>query len=203
MIKLEQFKNCISIDDETTGLDPNACSIISVGAISLSNILDEIYLENYLRSDSVIINDKALEVNGESREALLGRKGGQKYISEEELLRNIIEFADEHRSFVIIGKNPKFDYDFLKSIWVRGGKDERSFPFSYRVINYADLVTPLMLLDGYEIPEMGFSSSDIQKYLGIPDEPKPHNALTGARYNVMALIEIIKRYNYKFNASIQ
>ena len=52
-----------------------------------------------------------------------------------------------------------------------------------------------MLMNGLDIPANGYSSSQIQEFLGLEEEPKPHNALTGAQYNVMAIKKIIEKYD--------
>lgn len=201
MIKLDQFRHCISVDVETTGIDPERNSIVSIGAVSIQDYRPDepnrgFSVENYLR-DGAEIDDRALAVNGENREDLLNRVNlaYHNYCDEFEALLQLIEYATTHNAFVIIGKNPRFDYDFLKEIWIRAGKQERDFPFTYRVIDYSTMVIPLMLWDGLIIPEDGLSSGAIQKYLEIEDEPKPHVALNGARWNLLALEKIVDKYN--------
>lgn len=204
-IKLSQFRNCISIDLETTGVDPEKNGIISSGVCTFFG--QSLYLENYLRSDCEI-NEKALEVNGESEHDLFLRLENN-YPSELDVLMQIFGFCRIHKTHVLVGKNPKFDYDFLYRIWNRnkerfiGGLYQVFFPLSYRVIDYAALVTPLMLMRGMVIPESGFSSSDIQNFLGLEEEPKPHNALTGAKYNVYAIKSIIEKYNDYSGSNIE
>lgn len=193
MIKLNQFRNCISVDCETTGIDPVKNGIISVGAC-LFDRDDNLYIENLLR-EGVEINSRALEVNGETREGLRKRSETGGFISEYQLLLTVVDFAQKHQAFVIVGKNPKFDYGFLLEIWKRNGLPERDFPFSYRTIDYSALAIPLMLMEGLSIPEKGFSSGDIQDFLGLEEEPKPHNALTGALYNKHCVEKIIEHYN--------
>jgi DNA polymerase III alpha subunit (gram-positive type) len=187
----EQLQHCLSLDIETTGLDPIIHGMHSVGVCLFNG--EEFYEENYLR-DGAEIHPKALEVNGENEEDLKARQFIPDYLSEYQSLLRLIEFCQIYGNWVIVGKNPKFDYSFLKEIWIRNGETKGSFPFTYRVINYADLAIPLMLLAGLTIPENGFSSSDIQDFLNIPEEPKPHNGLTGARYNVMCMNKMMELY---------
>lgn len=191
-MKITQFKNCISIDIETTGLNPQKHTMISCGAINFRNN-ETFYEENYLRSDAHI-DEEALKINGEDKSNLLSRNY-LSYKSEIEVLDSLLKYASENKCFVIIGKNPKFDYNFLLEIWKRNSREERKFPFSYRVIDYGSLALPLMLKAGLDVPEKGFSSSDIQNFLKLVEEPRPHNALTGAKYNKYCLENIISLYN--------
>lgn len=200
MMKLEQFKNCVSIDLETTGIDPEINGMISAGVCTIFD--NKLYLENALR-DGVEITDIALEVNGADREELLTRNE-RLFPSEADCLLSIFIFCNTFNNWVIIGKNPKFDYSFLLKIWERNReyfreKGFEKFPFTYRVVDYSSLALPLFLLDGYDIPHTGVSSSEIQKLLMIPEEPKPHNALTGAEYNILALKKLISLYKGKYD----
>ena len=189
------FENCVSIDVETTGLDPVRNGIISIGAVTFDG--KEFYSENYLKGGAEI-NARALEVNGETSEGILKRNISGNYISEEWSLLKLNRFVADHpaKPNVIIGKNPSFDYGFLWEIWKQMGNSEENFPFSYRKIDYSSLAIPLMLKEGFPVPSKGFSSSDIQNFLELPEEPKPHNALTGAKYNIMCLEKIMKEYNF-------
>lgn len=196
-MKIEQLKHLLPLDLETTGLDPIKNGMISMG-VSLFNG-EELYQENYLRSD-VEIHPAALKVNGETEENLKSRS----YLthkSEIETLESLVTFSEINQTKVIIGKNPKFDYNFLLEIWKRNGNSECNFPFTYRVINYADLAIPLMILSGITVPVNGFSSSDIQNFLGLEEEPKPHNALTGARYNADCFKKIIEKYESRYKSA--
>ena len=185
----KQLKHCLPLDVETTGLDPTKHGMLSLG-VKLFNGA-EFYEENYLR-EGIEIHPKALAVNGENEANLLARDESN-YNSEYQTLCQLIDFCEEHDSWVIIGKNPKFDYNFLLEIWKRNGGNEREFPFTYRVINYGDFAIPLMILEGMVVPPNGFSSSDIQNYLEIPEEPKPHNALNGAKYNVECVTRVLEK----------
>lgn len=187
----KNLKHCISIDIETTGLNPEKNGMVSVGAVSFVDDWS-FCAECYLRDD-VEIDPKALEVNGEDEEMLLSRTD-LFYPSEYEALIELIDYCKIENTFVIIGKNPKFDRDFLLAIWVRNGHSAREFPFTYRVINWADMAIPLMLQDDLLIPANGISSDQFSEYLGVEEEPKPHTALNGARQNKKCVLAILNRY---------
>lgn len=179
-MQLSQFKHVISIDLETTGIDPVKNGVISFGAATIEGN-HQFYVENYLRR-GVEIDPKALEVNGESAAKLL-KRNKEEYASEWEALQALINFANRYDTHIICGKNPDFDYKFLMEIWKRNGKNEKDFPFSYRKIDVGGLCLYKIIQEGHSIPKEGASSSFIQEKLKLQEEPKPHNALTGAIYN--------------------
>lgn len=181
------FKNCISIDVETTGLDPVKNGILSIGVALFKNN-KEFYAENYLRDDAEIDNE-ALAVNGVSRDKL--KAWGD--VTELEALDLLVEFAEINQAKVIVGKNPRFDYNFLLEIWKRNGRAERSFPFSYRLIDLTGSIVYLYLKNEIPIPAMGISSKETSNFLEVMEEPKPHNALTGAKMNKLYAYAAIEK----------
>ena len=187
----EQLKHLISIDVETTGLDPERHSIISIGAVNFLNT-EQFESENLLRHGAEI-DGYALTINGES-EFLLRSRDNMLYYTEYECLLNLIAFCDKTNSFTIIGKNPNFDRNFLLSIWKRQGRLEKEFPFTYRVINWADMAIPFMLRGGYQIPDGGISSDAFSAYLGLEEEIKPHIAINGANHNKRCVHGILAKY---------
>lgn len=191
-MNLEQLKNCVSIDVETTGIDPEKSGIISIGACFFDTN-EEFYQENILR-EGAEINDRALEVNGETRESLL-KRDEDNFVTEYQSLKRLIDFCKNKsngEANVIIGKNPSFDYKFLLKIWIRNGGNERDFYFSYRFINWGDWIIYDILKSGKIIPLNGVSSDSSSKFLNLPQEEKPHNALNGAKHNKNCVLEILK-----------
>jgi DNA polymerase III alpha subunit (gram-positive type) len=182
------FKNCISVDVETTGTDPVKNGIVAIGACNFSN-RKEIYIENKIRPDA-LISDEALNINGFTRDEIT-----QSYkIDEYSALCELIDYANENKLTIIVGKNPNFDYNFLKEIWLRNNENLKGFPFSYRVIDVTSFVITSCLQARNPIPEKGFSSEFISNILDIEQEPKPHNALSGARMNKLYVYSWLDKY---------
>ena len=184
----EVFQHCISIDAETTGVNPERNGIVSIGACTFKN-RQEFYLENKIREDAEV-DAYALSINGFSVEEI----NNQTKCSEYESLVELINFATQNDTFIIVGQNPRFDYEFIKAIWVRNGNDDRKFPFSYRLIDVSGLVIASWIQARNIIPPKGISSGFVSNVLDVIEEPKPHNALTGAKMNKLHVYSWINQY---------
>jgi len=195
MLTLNQFQHCNLTDIETTGLIPGKHGIISIAATNL--IDDEIFYEELQLEDGVEFDEIALKVNGSNKEELLSRAGNPKFLTLQAALSKFADYCRAKKRFVIVGKNPKFDYDHLNKAWGRYFTDK--FPLTYRVINWADFALPLVLLDGKVIPENGLSSDELSAFLGVEKESKPHIAINGAIQNKKCLLAIIGKYNELLN----
>ena len=182
----KQLEKCVSIDIETTGVNPGENAIIEIGATLWSGG-DRFFVECFMPSGTVY-HPRALEVNGHT-EGELKARNWRKYMSQHEACHSLLNFCESHGVTVMIGKNPDFDRKFLLHF---SGLGDRVFPLSYRTIDYGSMATLQMLRDGLAVPEKGFSSDQIAEYFGIPEEEKPHNALRGAIHNQIALDKILK-----------
>ena len=134
--------------------------------------------------------DEALEVNGFTKEQITdASKQG-----EGELAHKFIAWALEAPDRTLAGQNPSFDRDFLKYAAERAGHTE--WPFAFRTVDTHTLAYMHMIKRG-ETPlvEHNRSAMDLDavlNYCGIPREPEPHNALTGAKSHA----EVISRLLY-------
>jgi len=167
----------IILDAEFTGLDPHKHSLISLGAFEFEKPENQIYLE-CLPWEGAEIMDDALEVNGFTEERI--------FSSHKTLELAMIEFdkwsqgVGEH---TLAGQNVgHLDLMFLQTSFERYGM---SFKFPHRTIDVHTL-TYMHLIKRGEKPPMenertAINSSFVQEYVGIPEEPKPHNALNGAK----------------------
>lgn len=191
MIDLEQFKHCNLTDIETTGLVPGKHGIVSIAAVNLIN--NDIFYEELQLEDGIEYDEFALNVNGFSKEQLLSRRDDQKFLTLQSALHKFEDYCSKHKQWVVVGKNPKFDYNFIEYSWKK--YIPRKFPLTYRVINWADMALPLLLLEGDIIPKNGISSDVISQLLGVEKEAKPHTALNGAIQNKKCLLAIIEKYN--------
>lgn len=195
---IDLFKNCISLDAETTGLDPERHGIFSVSLVSLTNDNEHTF-ECYLRDDCEI-SKEALKVNGQTLEELYDRKNHlDKYMSEAKMVVNVAKLLDHYGTHVIVGKNPRFDRDMLRAALGRNIDYVESngvtwTGISHRTIDYSSLILPLMLLQGMTVPKVGFSSDEVSNFLGIPPEEKPHTSINGARHNKKCLLAILDMY---------
>lgn len=179
----------IALDVETTGLDPFTCSIVSIGAVDTDEPTNQFYDECGVW-EGAHITDEALAINGFKREEITGSSKK----SEAELIRAFVAWATdrvENRTF--IAQNVSFDHDFVRAACKRAGIE---FPFSKRTIDVHS-ITWLHMAKGETPPPVGNHHSLINldfalRYCGIPEEPRPHNALTGA----LSHAEVFSRIAY-------
>jgi DNA polymerase III epsilon subunit-like protein len=167
----------IALDIESSGLDPRKASILSLGAIDTENPTNQFY-DECRAWEGADINDESLAVNGFSREEATDPRKK----SEAELIEAFFAWAfDGPRDHTTVGQNPTFDRDFLIAACTRAGRD---FPLAHRTIDTHTLVWLHMILKGTKPPvehkRSGINLTVALNYCGLPPEPKPHNALTGA-----------------------
>lgn len=179
----------IAVDVEASGTDYQKHSIVSVGAVELENPENRFYGECRIW-DGAHIMDEALEVNGYTKEEITDPAKQ----SEAELVRAFIDWGKGIGDHTFGGQNVSFDRDFLKAAAERAGHTD--WPFAHRTIDAHTLAWMHMVKRGVTPPvEHNRSALDLDavlNYVGIPAEPMPHNALTGA----LSHAEVISRLLY-------
>lgn len=174
-----------------TGLEPTLHSILSVGAVDLEHPERQLY-EECRAWDGAKIEDEALAVNGFTRE----QAADQAKQTEGELVQKFIAFAGGMRDTTIAGQNVFTDLYFLQAAAKRAG--HTAWPFAHRIIDIHSLAYEHMIKRGLTPPfdelkrHSALNLDAALQYCGIPEEPKPHNALTGAKCNA----EVISRLLY-------
>lgn len=179
----------IVLDVEASGLDPVKNSIVSVGALDLMNPENRFYMECRVW-DGAHIEDEALAVNGFTREQLLD----QSKPSEADLTHAFKDWAMTVGERTFAGQNVSFDRDFMLHGAMRAGHTD--WPFAHRTIDTHTLCYMHMIQKGMQPPTKNNRSAlnldAVLNYCGIPEEPSPHNALTGA----LCHAEVIARLLY-------
>ncbi len=177
------------VDVEASGTDYARHSIVSVGALDLSNPTNRFYEECRIW-DGAHIMDEALDVNGFTREQILDSRK----LSEAGLIHHFLAWSDKLEERTLAGQNVSFDRDFLKAAAERAG--HTNWPFAYRTIDTHTLCYTHMIEHGKQPPtekrRSALNLDAILRYCGIPQEPTPHNALTGA----LSHAEVIARLLY-------
>ena len=168
----------IAVDVEATGIDAERASVVSIGAVDLDEPTNQFYEECFIW-DGAHISDESLAVTGYTREEVSKESGKQ---SEAELIQNFIAWAmDRPKTHTFVGQNPRFDSDFIAAACRRSGVE---FPFAYRSIDTHSLCWNHMVQRRATPPtdnrRSAINLDYILEYCGLPPEPKPHNALTGA-----------------------
>ncbi len=137
------------IDTETTGLYPNKHGLTQVAAIVVidGKEIDRVNLsinpETY-RTFTPQIDDKALEIQGKTREEIALHHGSnwqfQKFAADIG-----IHLGAEDKKFQIVGYNTSFDIGFIKA-WLKDNDAKFSDYFTYKDVDVFALVKHLRLL---------------------------------------------------------
>ena len=181
----------IAVDIEGSGTEPHVHSMLSLGAVDLADPARTFYGE-CRAFDGAKIEDEALAVNGFTREQATDP---QKQ-SEAELVHSFITRAGASADLTLAGQNVSYDRDMLKYAAQRA--KHTAYPFAHRTVDSHTLAWMHMVKRGLTPPidpehrRSALNLDAVLLYCGIPEEPKPHNALTGAKSHA----EVISRLLY-------
>lgn len=179
------------VDVEASGVDAQKHSIISVGAIDLGDPSRQLYEECRIW-DGAHIDPGASAVHGMTDAEITDP---QKQ-TEADLVHKFISFTEGMADTTFAGQNVSFDRDMLKAAAVRAG--HTAWPFAHRTIDTHTLAWMHMVKRGQTPPvdttkrHSALNLDAVLNYCGIPEEPTPHNALTGAKSHA----EVISRLLY-------
>jgi len=166
----------IIIDVEASGVSPEKDSLVSVGAVDFADPKRRFYEECRIW-DGAHIEDDALKVNGFSAAEITDPKKK----TDREVVIDFLKWLEAAPEKTIAGHNPSFDRDFLQMTASRYHID---WPLAHRTIDLHSIAYFDMTKRKIPTPNVhGHSALNLDAiltYLGLPQEPKPHNALTGA-----------------------
>lgn len=178
------------IDTETGGLDPAACSVLSIAAVVWDDgrLLDE--AELFVREPHILADAESLKINAIDPAWL--ENHGLPPVAVVSSLRSLIT---KHfggglpRRVTIAGHNVSFDIGFLKRLYRMAGEDYGA-DFSHRSLDTSSMVALLMLAG--LVPLAAASSNNAFEYFGI-DVPsgKRHTALADARATAELLSRLV------------
>lgn len=166
------------VDIEASGIIPQIHSIVSIGAINTEQPDQRFYLECCVWAGAEVMKD-ALAVNGFT----LAEVTDVTKPTEAAAVQAFLEWSQHVGNRTITGQNPSFDRDFLRLAAERAGL---SWDFAYRTIDTHTLCYMHMVHRGLPEPvdtqhrRSSLNLDAVLQYCGIPEEPQPHNALTGA-----------------------
>lgn len=177
----------IIVDVESTGTEPAKHSILSIGAIDFLNPNNQFYGECRIW-DGAHIMDEALVVNGFSREEIVSNKKQ----TEESLVKSFLTWVNSASDHTTAGQNPSFDRD---AIHKAAERYHINWPLAYRTIDLHTVCYFHIIKNGVTPPiankRTDLNSDKIMKYVGIPAEPHPHNALNGAKVATEAFSRLL------------
>lgn len=182
----------IAIDIESSGVNYDKHSIISIGAIDMADKEKRFYGECRVWDGSHFSSETAEFL--QMTEEQFNDPNKQ---TEGELVQKFILWIESAEDRTLLGQNVSFDRDFLKAALFR---IHHEWPLAYRTVDVHSLVVMHMTKRGLEVPIKNHRSSmdldAILVYCGIPNEPVPHNALTGALSHAEVAYRLL--YNKKF-----
>ncbi len=177
----------IVVDVETTGLNPEKNSILSVGALDFDKPLSQFYGECRIR-EGALVSPEALKWNGFTLEQIVDNK--KRTLNA--LLFDFMKWAEGCADLTLAGENPNFDRDFLNYSFAKYSYD---FRIGRRTVDLHSLCYAHHLMRGLTPPltnrNSQVSGDMTLEYVGLPKEPMPHNALTGAKMEAEAFSRLI------------
>ncbi len=180
----------IIIDIEASGTNYEKHSIVSLAALDIENPENRMYEECRIW-DGAHISPESLAISGFSEEEA---RDPQKK-SEGEVVRMFLEWSQHFADRTLVGQNVSFDRDFLRAASEREGL---SWDLAHRTLDTHSFCYMHMVKRGITPPidpdhrRSALNMDAVLNYCGIPDEPQPHNALTGA----LCHAEVVSRLLY-------
>ena len=176
---------------ETSGIDSNRHSIVSIGAVDFLHPERRFYEECRVW-EGALISEEASVITGYTEEQITDVRKQK----DEELLKKFIAWAEEGDSHTLMGHNPAFDIGFLDETAKRYHIE---LPFPHRSLDLHSICFAHMVNKGITPPvhnkRTDLNSEKVAEYVGIPIEPKPHVAINGAIYEAEAFSRLL--YNKK------
>ena len=177
----------IVVDTELSGLDPDKHSLISIGAIDMSNPKNQFYGECKIWADAHI-SQEGIDVAGFTKEQITDPEKQ----TDEELVKKFISWSIICPEHTFAGQNPYLDMLFIQN----GAKRYHlNWNFAHRTIDEHTLCYIHMIKRGITPPVLknrtDLDSDKIMQYVGIPVEPHPHNALNGAKQSAEAISRLL------------
>ncbi len=178
------------LDIEASGTNYEKHSIVSIGALDFNNPENRFYGECQIWDGSHVM-DGALRVNGYTMEQITDATKPM----EGELIAEFLAWSEGLSDRTLAGQNVSFDRDMTRAAAERAGVN---WNLAYRTIDSHSLCWMHMVKRGLTPPldiehrRSALNLDAVLNYCGIPDEPDPHNALTGA----LCHAEVISRLLY-------
>jgi DNA polymerase-3 subunit epsilon len=175
------------VDVETTGIAPSRHSIVSIGAVDFAYPANQFYRE-CRPFEGAEVDAGALEVNGFTLEQL-SDTGRPRLL---DALHDFLSWARGCNDQTLAGQNTFFDRDFLE---LAVHRYHLEWPFGRRIIDLHSVCYTHMLTHGKRPPmkeqRADLTNDRILKYVGLPEEPRPHHALTGAKMEAEAFSRLL------------
>jgi DNA polymerase III epsilon subunit-like protein len=177
----------IIIDIEASGLDVDTYAMVSLGAVDFDNPERQFYAEPRMW-DGAQSSEDSLAINGFSD----AECRDSNRVPLQRVMHDFLSWIEPIKEKTLVGQNPSYDRDFVNNSFKRSGI---GWNFSYRTLDLHTIAYVDHIRRNVSIPRehsrTGINLDYILLYVGIPAEPKPHNALTGAKVEAEALSRML------------
>lgn len=177
----------IVIDIEASGLDIRKHAMVSFGAVDFTNPQRQFYAEPRMW-EGAECDPEALAVNGFTEKECYDPK--RKKLKD--VMEEFLAWIEPIEEKTLVGQNPCFDRGFINDAFSRSSI---GWNFSYRTLDLHTIAYVDHIRRSIPIPmehhRTALNLDGILTYVGIPEEPKPHNGLTGAKVEAEALSRIL------------
>lgn len=178
----------IVLDIEATGLDVKKCGIVSIGAIDFYEPSRQFYIECKTRKN-VSMSEEGLKVNGFSKDQIFDETKP----NEIEAINALVSWINKSDDHTIAGLHvASYDIPMIREVSLHFGDE---IYLGKRVIDLHSICAAHVLKTQGHYPlkknRSGINTDFIHPYCGLPKEPKPHNALTGAKFEAESLSRLI------------
>ena len=209
-MQMDYLEGVAVVDIEATSLDTRKGAIASIGMVTFKDGELRRFYRVFRPFAGARVDESALAVCGFTLEQLNKRcncKGGEgncKVLEHahapEKVPLYVSEFMRENRCHTIAGQNPAFDTGYLNAYFERYRKfnfmSHRTIDLhsiAYEHIARKNVTVPISIVkhDGATYVRNDFSATKLYKLIGMPTEPRPHNALTGAVFEFEALCRLV------------
>ncbi|HEC30622.1 MAG TPA: 3'-5' exonuclease [Candidatus Yonathbacteria bacterium] len=179
----------IVIDGEMSGVNPQKNSLVSFGAVDFNNPDRTFYEEcRVWEGEDAEIDPEGLAVNGFTEEEVTSPDRQ----SVEELAQKFYDWMQPIEDKTLCAQNVSLDRLFINDALHRA---KINYQFGYRTVDvhttaYADHMRrglPILQKNDHS----GLNLGKNLNYVGIPEEPRPHNALTGAKSQAEVMSRIL------------
>jgi len=191
----------VIVDLETTGLSPRHCGILEIGAVVLDAETLVPAADGFFRpvlwERGQLWEYGAEKVHGILKEEAMLPSRVEPMQALQDLLLWLDQQAGEGR-WTMAGMNPHFDRGFLQEVANRAATTQGfaglqgmfRARISHRMIDMHSLATPLAV--GKGVPIGPLYTDGIYEMLGMDPEPKPHEALRGAKWEAVAISRMLR-----------
>ncbi len=182
----------IWIDTETTGTDPSKNGLIQIAAlVEIDGQIKERIAFKVKPFEGDEITDKALEVNGLTREEIREFDAPKDvHVEFVAILSKYIDQYDRLDKFIVAGYNTQFDLDFLREFWSKNGDNYFGSFFYHKPIDVDEIVVLINRLKG-ELPRYAKLIDALRRF-GIEPPEDLHDAMADIVYTRKLYVAVMK-----------